>query len=123
MTLQSLPKNKELPLSIQFTVLFILWSVWLVAVVVVIRREWKLRDEMRYYDLPFVIYQLLFVAFPLVLFVAGTVFLLRARPIEKHSLAHRALYYVVGGLTLAAVAVLLSGGIWALSLPWEIIRE
>ena len=90
---------------------------------VVIRREGKLRDEMRYYDVPFLIYQLLFVAFPLVLVVSGTVFLLRVRPIEKLGPVHRVLYYTFGGLTFIAVTVLLSCGIWALSLPWEKIRE
>ena len=123
MTLKNETKNKELPISIQFAAMFFLWSVWLMAVVVVIWRERKLRDQMRYYDIPFIIYQLLFVAFPLVLVVAGTVFLLRVRPIEKFGPVHRVLYYVFGGLTLVAVTVLLSCGIWALSLPWEIIRE
>ncbi len=117
MNLQKLPENKELPLSIQFTALFFLWSVWLVAIGVVIWREWRLQHEMRYYDLPFIIYQLLFVAFPLVLVVAGTVFLLRARPIERLRPVHRVQYYVLGSLTLVAVAVLLSLGILALSLP------
>lgn len=123
MILQNASKDKELPLSVQFTALFFMWSVWLVAIVVVIRRERRLNDEMRYYDLPFIIYQLLYVAFPLVLVVAGTVFLMRARPIERFRPIHRMLCYGVGGLTLAALAVLLSFGISALTLPWEIIRE
>ena len=123
MTLQTVPKNKELPISVQFAALFFLWSVWIVAIVAVIRRDVKLRSEERYYDLPFIIYQLLFVAFPLVLFVAGMVFLLRTGPIEKHGAIHRLLYYVLGSLTIVTAVVLSTCGIWALSLRWEIIRE
>ena len=121
--MQHPPKNKELPLSVQFAALFFLWTSWFVAGVFVIWRERKLEDEMRYYDWPFLVYQLLFAAIPLALAVAGTVFLLRVTSITQLNSINRLLCYVVGGLTFVAVAVLLSCGIWALSLPWEKIRE
>jgi hypothetical protein len=122
MGLQNPPKNKELALSIQFAALFLLWSVWMVAIVFVVWRERKLADEMRYYDLPFIIYQLLFDAFPVVLVIAGYVFLWRVRPVDGLSSFHQMLYYVIGVLTFATLIVLLSYGIWAISLPWEVIR-
>lgn len=115
--------SKELPLTLQLTALFALSAVWLVSIAYVIRREWKLQDQMRYYDYPFVIYQLLFVAIPLVLIGADMLFLLRARPVRELGLLNRSLCHLLGVVTCATVIVILTCGIWALSIPWEVIRE
>jgi hypothetical protein len=108
-------KNKELPLGGQLMAVLILWVTWLAALAIVIWRGWKLEGDMRYYDYPFIVYPIVFTYIPFALVVLEVLFLWRVRYVGCR--------LVVGCLTFVTTGVLLTVGIWALSLPWEVIRE
>jgi len=77
------PKNSELPLNAQFASFFSLWSIWLGVAGFVVWRDWKLQEQWRYYDMPFVVYPLVFSAMPLVLVGAGILILGRAKSVSN----------------------------------------
>lgn len=108
--MESTPKAKELPLSVQFGALVALWLVWLTAVALVVWKDVAMWPGQVYAD-PKLIFALLSAGFPLVLVVTGTLFLLRAPPAEKSGLLPRALCWIIAFLTFAALAIFLTLGL------------
>jgi hypothetical protein len=104
--MESIRKNKELPLSTQFSALISLWSVWLLAAALVIWKDWTMRP-LQMYSYPALIYSLLFVAFPLVLVAIGGMFVLHAPPAE--TLVHRVLWWFIACLNFSGLVMLLMG--------------
>jgi len=116
-------KNKELPLAIQLSAMLLLWLTWLATRVFVVWRGWKLESEMRYYDYPFIVYPIVFTYIPLALVALGALFLWRVRNIEPIARSTRAFRLAIRVMTILTAGVLLTVGVWAFSLPWEVIRE
>jgi hypothetical protein len=104
--MESQDKNKELPLSVQFGALIVLWAVWLLAGVLVIWKEWTMRP-LEMYAYPAFICSLLFTAFPLVLVALGGLFLLHA-PLAENMI-HRTLRCFVAVLTFFGLVMFLIG--------------
>jgi len=116
-------KNRELPLSVQFASFFSLWFIWLGVAGFVVWRDWKLQEQWRYYDIPFVVYPLVFSGMPLVLVGAGILILGRVKPVSSLGRVHRTLYYAVACTTAAGLIILLTCGTAAMGLPKEMVRE
>ncbi len=116
-------KNGELPLNVQFASFFSLWLLWLGVAGFVVWRDWQLEEHWRYYDIPFVVYPLVFSAMPLVLVGAGILILGRVKLVSSLGPVQRTLFYLVACTTAIGVIILLTCGTAAMGLPKEIIRE
>lgn len=115
-------KNNELPLNVQFAALFLLWSIWSGVAGFVVWRAWELKQQWRYYDIPFVVYPLVFSAMPLFLVGLGILVVGRVKPSELGQ-GQRALYYLVGLVTAVGVIMLVTCGTFAMGLPKVYVRE
>jgi hypothetical protein len=115
-------RNKELPIPLQFAALVILWLLWASAVAYVLWKQHAMRARGVDYAEPFAVFSLVYAAFPLVLVVAGILFLRRLRPVDNLSSAHRVFYHVVAGLTYFGAAVFLICGTCSLQFP-GVVRE
>jgi amino acid transporter len=115
--------NKDCPLGLQFAALFMLWLGWLGVVAFENSRRWKLESEMRYYDEPFIVFPIVYAYIPVALILLGALFLLRSRRVTPMGRVTAAFRLVVWGVTLLIAVVLLTAGVWALSIPEIRFRE
>jgi hypothetical protein len=103
--------KQELPLPLQYAALFLVWIVWIAAAALV---WWKARRYARYaltFADPGLVYGTVLSYMPLVVMIAGALFLLRARPVADLPRRYRILYRVVAALTLLAGGLFLTCGI------------
>jgi hypothetical protein len=109
--------TKELPLPLQYAVLAALWTAWVLSVTwVELKAKANAAFGLRFDDYRF-IHSILFIDMPIVLVCSGVFFLVGGGRPDKLSFGHKILYVIFAGLTIYGTVVLLSWGIWALSLP------